>query len=63
MLILDLGDIQKKYARKIEYVTDVRYGSQQVIGKGYWTCHVVATDVESNQIMPLYQALYSQDSP
>ncbi|GAG57714.1 unnamed protein product [marine sediment metagenome] len=63
LLILDLSDIQKKYARKMEYVTDVRDGSQQVIGKGYWTCQVVGTDVESSQIVPLYQALYSQDSP
>jgi len=70
LLILDLSDIQKKYAREMEYVTDVRDGSQQVIGKGYWTCQVVGTDVESSQIVPLYQALYSsewippgQDSP
>ena len=63
LLILDLSDIQKKYARKMEYVTDVRDGSQQVIGKGYWTCQVVGTDVEGSQIIPLYQALYSQDSP
>ena len=63
MLILDLSDIQKKYARKMECVTDVRDGSQQVIGKGYWTCQVVGTDMEGNQIIPFYQALYSQDSP
>lgn len=72
LLILDLSDIQKKYARKMEYVTDVRDGSQQVISKGYWTCQMagngpaprrVGTDVEGNQIVPLYQALYSQDSP
>lgn len=63
LLVLDISDIQKKYAEKMEYVAPVRDGSEHVIGRGYWTCNVIGTDLESNKVTPLYQSLYSQDSP
>ena len=63
LLILDISDIQKKYAKKMEYVTDVRDGSENVIGKGYWTCSVIGAKTDRKDIIPLYQSLYSQDSP
>lgn len=64
LLILDLSDIQKQYAKKMEYAARVRDGSEGIIGnKGYWTCHVIATKAESNTMIPLYQSLYSQDAP
>ena len=35
LLMMDISDIQKKYAKKMEYVTEVWDGSEKVIGKGY----------------------------
>lgn len=63
LLILDISDIQKKFAKKMEYVAEVRDGSEGVIGRGYWTCNVIGAEVNSNNVTPLYQSLYSQKSP
>ncbi len=64
MLILDLSDLKKKYAEKMEYLALVRDGSEGgEIVDGYWTNQVVASDVDSNEITPLYMSLYSQNSP
>ena len=63
LLVLDLSDVKKKYARKMEYLTQVHDGSEGEITDGYWTNQVIATEVGSNEITPLYMALYSQDSP
>jgi hypothetical protein len=64
LLILDLSDIHKKYAKEMEYLAEVRDGSQggQIV-KGYWTNQVIATEVNSNEVIPLYSDLYSQESP
>ena len=64
LLILDLSDVKKKYAEKMEYLTKVHDGSEGGdIVDGYWTNQVIATDVGSNEITPLHMSLYSQDSP
>jgi hypothetical protein len=64
LLILDLSDVKKKYAEKMEYLTQVRDGSEGgEIVDGYWTNQVIATEVGSNEITPLHMSLYSQDSP
>jgi len=64
LLILDLSDIHKKYAKEMEYLAEVRDGSQGgKIVKGYWTNQVIATEVNSNEVIPLYSDLYSQESP
>ncbi len=64
LLILDLSDLKKKYAEKMEYLALVRDGSEGgEIVDGYWTNQVVASDVDSNEITPLYMSLYSQNSP
>ena len=64
LLILDLSDLKKKYAEKMEYLALVRDGSEGgEIVDGYWTNQVVASDVYSNEITPLYMSLYSQNSP
>jgi len=61
--IVDPSDIQKKYAKKMQYLADVRDGSEDTIGKGYWLCEVVGCQVGSNEITPLAQELWSQDAP
>jgi hypothetical protein len=64
LLILDLSDIRKKYAEKMEYLAKVHDGSDEgEIVDGYWTNQVIATEPGSNEITPLYHALYSQASP
>jgi hypothetical protein len=63
LLIVDPSDIQKKYAQKMQYLAEVRDGSEETIGKGYWLCEVVGCEVGSNQIIPLAQQLWSQNAP
>ena len=47
----------------MQYLADVRDGSEDTIGKGYWLCEVVGCEVGSNEITPLAQELWSQDAP
>ncbi|MFC2137620.1 transposase [Bacteroidota bacterium] len=64
LLILDLSDIKKKYAEKMEYLAQVRDGSDHgEIVDGYWTNQVIASEIDSNEITPLYHSVYSQKSP
>ncbi len=63
LLIIDPSDITKKYAKKMEYLATVRDGSEHELGNGYWTLHIVGTELESNKITPLYQRLWSCDAP
>ena len=64
LLILDSSDLKKKYAEKMEYLARVRDGSEGgEIVEGYWTHQVIACEVDSNEITPMYYSLYSQKSP
>jgi len=63
LLIVDPTDLQKKYAKKMEYLANVRDASEKTIGKGYWMCDVVGCEVGSNEIIPLAQELWSQNAP
>lgn len=60
VLALDLSDIRKYYAKKMEHLAGVRDGSTGEIGKGYWVCEVVAAHPYGQGITPLYGELYSQ---
>jgi len=63
LLILDLSDITKKYARKMEHLARVRDGSAKELGNGYWTCSVIAAELKKPNLVPLYGELYSHKSP
>lgn len=64
LLILDLSDIAKTYAQKMEYLATVRDGSDDgELTNGYWTTHVIGADLDSDLVLPLYQELYSQEAP
>jgi hypothetical protein len=63
LLVLDLSDIAKPYAEKMEYLARVRDGSKGEIANGYWLCQVVGVANEDKAIIPLYSALYSQKAP
>jgi hypothetical protein len=63
LLIIDLSDIRKRYARKMQYLAKVRDGSEGQIADGYWVCSVVGAETERNGIIPMYQRLYSAAAP
>lgn len=62
VLCLDLSDIRKEYAKKMEYLAQVRDGSTGELHDGYWLCDVTAADVNGTEIVPLYQKLYSAEA-
>lgn len=62
VLALDLGDIHKPYAKKMEYLARVRDGSTGQIVNGYWLCQLVAADPYGDRIVPMYAELYSQNA-
>ncbi len=63
LLILDISDLSKKYARRMEYMAKVRDGSEKEEGRGYWTLNVIGTEVGSARVVPLYGRLYSPLAP
>ncbi len=63
LLVLDISDIAKPYAEKMEYLARVRDGSSGEIVDGYWLCQVIGVENEATAITPLYSALYSQKAP
>lgn len=62
LLILDLSDLVKPYAKKMEYLSRVRDGSEGKIADGYWLCQVIGVENEGNEITPLYGELYSSSA-
>jgi hypothetical protein len=63
LLIVDLTDISKKYAKKMQYLSMVRDGSSGQITDGYWVCSVLGAEVGRGDIIPLYHHLYSAAAP
>lgn len=63
LLVVDPTDISKPHARRMEHLARVRDGSTGEITNGYWCCQVVGVERNSAEVIPLYQALYSQKAP
>jgi hypothetical protein len=63
LLVLDISDIAKKYARKMEYLAMVHDGSEGTLANGYWTCSVIGAEKGESAFTPLYNRLYSQAGP
>jgi len=59
VLCLDLSDVRKEYAQKMQYLDRVYDGSSGEVHEGYWLCEVTAAPVRGSEIVPLYQKLYS----
>lgn len=57
VIALDLSDIQKPHAKKLDGLMKVRDGSEKKIGKGYWLIEAIAAFGRS--IIPLHKELYS----
>ena len=62
LLTLDLSDLVKPYAKKMEYLSRVRDGSEGKIADGYWLCQVIGVENEGQEITPLYGELYSSSA-
>jgi hypothetical protein len=63
LLILDISDVSKRYAKRMEYLGRVRDGSTGELSDGYWTCAVIGCEAGKERIVPLYHALYSAEAP
>jgi hypothetical protein len=62
VLALDLSDIRKEYAQKMEHLAMVRDGSTGELHQGYWLCDVTAAEIQGSEIVPLYQKLFSVEA-
>ena len=63
VIALDLSDLDKPYAEKMEYLARVRDGSTgERRSKGYWLMDILGADVEGEDLIPLYGELYSQEA-
>lgn len=62
VLALDLSDINKPFAKKMEYLANVWDGSEGKVAPGYWICEVIAAAVKGDEITPLYSELYSHEA-
>ena len=59
VLCLDLSDVRKEYAKKMECLDRVWDGSAGEVHAGYWLCSVTAAEIEGSEIAPLTQKLFS----
>lgn len=59
VLALDLSDINKPFAKKMDKLVNVWDGSEGKVGPGYWICGVIAAGVKEENPIPMYSELYS----
>jgi hypothetical protein len=63
VLALDISDIDKPHAKKMDYLALVRDGSTgETRSNGYWLLAVLGAEVEGEDLVPLYNELYSQNA-
>ena len=62
VLALDLSDIHKPFAKKMDYLANVWNGSEGKITPGYWLCEVIGANVKEENPIPLYSELYSHEA-
>ena len=63
VLSLDLSDISKKEAKKMDNLCKPWNGSEgKVSDKGYWFCKVVAKNLKEDETIPLYNRLFSTEA-
>ena len=59
VLALDLSDIRKEYAQKMEHLATVWDGSSGETHPGYWLVDVTEAEVQGSEIVPVCQKLFS----
>jgi len=60
LLVLDISDIRKKYAKKMENLATVHDGSEGGCCEGYWTLGVIGIECGRQEITPMDWTLWSQ---
>ncbi len=58
-LIVHLHELNKKYARKVEYLSE----SANCVDSGFKVCEVLASDVDSEMFTPLVASVWSDQVP
>lgn len=61
LINVDISDLAKPYAHKLEALATVRDGSKKQLTKGYWMLSMTAS-LEGRRILPLTQEVFSQES-
>ena len=62
VLALDLSDIRKEYAKKMENLAPVWDGSSGETHPGYWLLDVTGAEVGGSEIVPVCQKLFSAEA-
>jgi hypothetical protein len=62
VLALDLSDIRKEYAQKMEHLAPVWDGSTGETHQGYWLLDVTGAEVRGSEIVPVCQKLFSAEA-
>jgi hypothetical protein len=62
VLALELSDIRKEYARKMEHLATVWDGSSGETHRGYWLLDVTGAEVSGSEIVPVCQKLFSVEA-
>lgn len=62
VLALDLSDIRKEYALKMEHLAPVWDGSTGETHPGYWLLDVTGAEVRGSEIVPVCQKLFSTEA-
>ena len=65
LIIIDPSDVQKPYAKKMEYLAKVWDGSKGEVGDnlGFWGCMAVACESGGRRPVPLHFRMWSADAP
>jgi len=61
VIAIDPGDIRKRYAKKMELLGKIYDGSEKEVANGYYLCKIVAADIESTRVIPLYCEAYAYE--
>ena len=59
VLCLDLSEVRKEYAQKMECLDQVWDGSRGEVHSGYWLASILGAEVQGSELTPLYQQLFS----
>lgn len=63
LIVIDLTDLRKEYARAMPYLGQVRDGSTGEMVQGYWCGVALACESASRRVLPLLQRLWSAEAP
>lgn len=63
LLVIDLSDIAKPHAKKMEHLARVHDGSEGEIANGYWLGQVIGVECGGHEITPLVNRLWSHEAP